>query len=105
MKSENVTVIRGTTVALECALKPGSIPTPVIEWMQCKYCYGYDDTVVIEDTDSNNIRFLDGGRYLFFSITPTDLDIRYFCRVTNKEQFKTERAPYTYKLVAGESFI
>ena len=105
MKSENITVINGTNIALDCALQPGSIPTPVIEWMQCQYCYGNDDTAVIEDTHNNTIRFLDGGRYLFLILVPTALNKKYFCRVTNKEQFKRERAPYTYNLNVGEGFI
>ena len=63
--SETVNVLEDSSVALECALEPGSNPIPVIEWVKCTTCDGSGDTVVIEDTGSNNIRFLNGERFLF----------------------------------------
>ena len=101
--SETVTVdvLEDGNVALECALKPGSNPTPVIEWVKCSTCDGSDDTVVVEDTAFNTIRFLN-GRYLFLVTSAAVIGSRYACRVTNKQQFETERSGYTYRFNEGE---
>ena len=97
-----VEVIMGRDVALECALNPGSIPTPAIQWLQCSTCDGSDDTPVVEDLEQNTVRFLDGGRYLLLVASADVIAMKYFCQVTNKEEFQTERAPYTYTLMSGE---
>ena len=100
-----VDVLEDSSVALECAIEPGSNPTPVIEWVKCTTCDGSDDTIVAEDTGSNNILFLNGGRYLFLVTSSAVIDAGYACRVTNKEQFQTERSPYTYALNRGELYL
>ena len=97
-----VEVIEDQDVALECALNPGSNPTPAIEWLQCSVCDGSDDTAVVEDLEQNTVRFLDGGRYLLLVASADIIAMKYVCQVTNKEEFQTERAPYTYTLTAGE---
>ena len=102
--SETVTVdvLEDGNVALECALEPGSNPTPVIEWVRCSTCDGSNDTVVVEDTAFNTILFLNGGRYLFLETSAAVIGSRFACRVTNKQQFQTERSGYTYRLNKGE---
>ena len=97
-----VEVIMGRDVALECALNNGSNPTPAIQWLQCSVCDGSDDTAVVEDVEQDTVRFLDGGRYLLLVASADVIAMEYFCQVTNKEEFQTERAPYTYTLTAGE---
>ena len=92
----------GRDVALECALNSGSTPTPAIQWLQCSLCDGSDDTAVLEDLEQNTVRFLDGGRYLLLVASADIIATKYACQVTNKEEFQTERAPYTYTLTAGE---
>ena len=98
----SVEVLEDGNVALECALEPGSNPTPVIEWVKCSTCNGKDDFVVVEDTAFNTIRFLNGGRYLFLVTSAAVINSRYACRVTNKQQFQTERSGYTYIFNLGE---
>ena len=102
----SVDVLDDGNVALECALEPGSNPTPVIEWVKCSTCYGSDDTVVVEDTAYNTIRFLN-GRYLFMftSAAVIDSGYMYACRVTNKQQVHTERSKYIYRLNRGEFYL
>ena len=97
-----VDVIEGRDVALECALTPGSTPTPAIQWLQCSVCDGSDDAVVVEDLEQNIVRFLDGGQYLLLVASADVIAMEYICQVTNKEKFQTERAPYTYTLSPGE---
>ena len=102
--SETVTVdvLEDRNVVLEYALRPGSNPTPVIEWVKCSTCDGSDDTVVVEDTAFNTIRFLNGGRYLLLVTSAAVIGSGYACRVTNKQQFQTERSGYTYRFNEGE---
>jgi len=97
-----VEMIEDRDVALECALVPGSTPSPAIQWLQCSVCDGSDDTAVVEDLEQNTVRFLDGGRYLLLVASADVIAMKYLCQVTNKEEFQTERAPYTYTLTAGE---
>ena len=98
-----VEVIMDQDVALECALNPGSNPTPAIQWLQCLVCDGSDDTAVVENLEESTVRFLDGGRYLLLVASADVIAMKYVCQVTNKEEFQTERAPYTYTLAEGES--
>ena len=85
-------MIVGQCVALKCDINPGSNPTPAIEWVVND---GNEDTVVVEDTDSGIIRFVDDNEYVMLRVTSTVIANQYFCRVTNKDGFQTERAPTT----------
>ena len=96
----DVDVIVGERVALKCDINPGSNPTPAIEWVMNDGSGG-EDTVVVEDTDSGTIRFVDDNEYVILGVTNDIIDNQYFCRVTNKDGFQTERAPTTYTFTAG----
>ena len=85
-------------VALKCDINPGSNPTPAIEWVMND---GGEDTVVVEDTDSNTISLVDDNEYVILGVTNDIIDNQYFCQVTNKDGFQTERAPTTYTFTAG----
>ena len=99
-----VTDTRQQWVALECALNPGSTPTPIIEWVQRDGGVGGTEMVLMEDFTANTVRFLDDGQWLILETTSDAVtDKEYFCRVTNKERFLTARGPTTYILHAGES--
>ena len=91
-------MIVGQRVALKCDINPGSNPTPAIEWVMND---GNEDTVVVEDTDSNTINLVDDNEYVILEVTNDIIDNQYFCRVTNKDGFQTERAPTTYTFNAG----
>ena len=90
------------TVALECALNPGSNPKPNIEWLIVDS--GGTETVLVED--SSRVHFVDDGEWL---ILRTDTEAitgkTYFCRMTNKEYFQTEQAPTNYTLNPGTVYI
>ena len=91
-------------VALECAINPGSTPTPIIEWVQRDGGVGGTETILEEDFTANTVRFLDDGQWLILETTSDAVtDKVYFCRVTNKEQFQTARGPKSYTLNTGES--
>ena len=91
-------------VALECALNPGSTPTPIIEWVQRDGGVGGTETVLVEDFTANTVRFLDDGQWLILETTSDAVtDKEYFCNVTNKERFQFARGPTTYTLSEGES--
>ena len=98
----SVDVLEDGNAALECALEPGSNPTPVIEWVKCSICDGSDDTVVVEDTAFKTIHFLNGAPYLFLKISTAVINSGYVCQVTNKEYFQTESSDYVYRLNRGE---
>lgn len=85
------------TVALECALNPGSIPKPMIEW----YVVNEEgDETLLES--SSEVYFVDDGEWLIL-ITDSDAITgkTYFCQVTNELNFLTEQAPTNYTLNAG----
>ena len=88
------------SVALKCDIESGSNPTPAIEWVMNDGSGG-EDTVVVEDTDSGFIRFVDDNEYVILRVTNDIIANQYFCRVTNKDGFQTERAPTTYTFNAG----
>ena len=90
-------------VALECTLNPGSIPKPIIEWVQRDGGAGGSETVLEEDFNANRFRFTDNGQWLVLETTSDAVTGKeYFCRVTNRERFQTARGPTTYTLNAGE---
>ena len=98
--SEVVDVIEATNdrpqyVSLECAIKPGSFPKPITEWVQSD-----PEEVVVEDLVLNTVRFVDDGRYLILETTSDVTDKAYYCRVTNSE-FTAGRAPTTYTFNIG----
>ena len=70
---------RDQSVALRCALKPGSIPIPTIEWVVST---GGAEPVLMEDTSTHRVRFLDKNEWLILH-TSSDaiVDKEYFCRV------------------------
>ena len=72
----SVPVALDSDVALECDILDAN-PPPRIKW--------YNDQGVIEEVQQgNNVRFLDGGRYLYLrSLQPTHLQRQYYCAVTN----------------------
>ena len=86
-------------VSLECAIKPGSFPKPVIEWVQSD-----PEEVVMEDVVLNTVRFVNDGRYLILEITSDVTDKEYYCRATNSE-FTAERDPITYTFRTGMYFL
>ena len=97
-----VDVIMGQDVALECAFKSGSNPTPTIQWVQCSVCNGSDDTVLEDSMGDRSPHYLDGGRYLFLDVDNNVPTQKYTCIVTNSEQFKNARFPTTFTLNDGK---
>ena len=103
--TEIVNVIEATNdrpqwVSLECAIKPGSFPKPIIEWI--RQTDGEPDEAVVEDLVLNTIHFVDDGRYLILETTSDAItDKAYYCRVTNPE-FTAGRAPTTYTFNNGQ---
>lgn len=88
--------MRTQWVALQCPINPGSIPQPDIQWFR-EDTGG--ETVLVEDTLTNDIRFLDDKEWLILR-TDDDVivDTEYFCRVS----YFNERSPFTYTLDNGE---
>lgn len=87
-----IPVALNSDVALECDVLSAN-PAPQIKW--------YNDTGPIqEDTQSNRVRFLDGGRYLYLSsLKPSHLDRQYYCAVTNVNVYQEMLAPTRYVLI------
>ena len=87
-------------VSLECAIKPGSFPKPIIEWV--RHTAGDpEDGEVVEEDEPNTVRFVDDGHYLILETTSEAItDKAYYCRVTNSE-FTAGRAPTTYTFNTG----
>ena len=97
----NISVAIMSDIALECDVLPSS-PPPVIEWLEGDV-NGENFSPVTETPDTNMVRFLDGGRYLFYSFPEVDesrLMSTYRCRVTNALLDRTRLAPTTYRLVS-----
>ena len=110
LATEIVDVIEATNdrpqwVSLECAIKPGSFPKPIIEWVRHTAGDPEDGVmVVVEETDplANTRRFVDDGHYLILETTSEAItDKEYYCRVTNPE-FTPGRAPTTYTFNIGQ---
>ena len=71
---------RDQWVALQCALKPGSIPIPTIEWLVVST--GGTEQVLIEDTSTHRVRFLDENEWvILYTSSDAIVDKEYFCRV------------------------
>ena len=89
-----ISVSINSDVALECDVLPGN-PPPFIEWLR--------DGVLLEEVMmGNEVRFLDGRRYLFLrGLDSTDVASTYSCRVNNTNLSRIVNAPTTYRLVAN----
>ena len=91
-------------VSLECAIKPGSFPKPIIEWVRHTAGDPEDGVMVVMEVISplaNTRRFVDDGHYLILETTSEAItDKAYYCRVTNSE-FTAGRAPTTYTFNTG----
>ncbi len=91
----------GSDIALECRVED-SQPPPDIVWFQ-------GDTPLVENTVTNNVRFLEGGRWAYIrdnEIFPRD----YHCEVSNVRLHNSTRSPQTYfvngtGLVDGMDFV
>ncbi len=93
----------GTDIALECRVGD-SQPPPDIVWYQ-------DDSVtpLVENTDTNDIRFLEGGRWAYIGDIET-FSRNYHCGVSNARMHELVRSPETYfvngtGLVNGTDFV
>ena len=88
----SVSVAMDSDVALECDVLPSS-PPPQIRWLR-------DGNPIAEVTVNNEVRFLDGGRYLYLrSLTVANLASTYRCEVTNVFLDRTVMAPTMYRLI------
>ena len=77
----------GIDIALECRVED-SQPPPDIVWFQ-------GDTPLVENTVTNNVRFLEGGRWAYIrdnEMFPRD----YHCEVSNVRLHNSTRSPQTY---------
>ncbi len=91
----------GTDIALECRVED-SQPPPDIVWFQ-------GDTPLVENTVTNAIRFLEGGRWAYIRDNE-DFPIEYHCEVRNVRFHNSTRSPQTYfvngtGLVVGMDFV
>ena len=87
-----VSVALNSDVALECDVLDCN-PPPQIRWLQ-------DGHPIDEVTVNNEVRFLDGGRFLYMRLlTPADLMPTYRCEVTNVFLDRSVVAPTVYRLV------
>ncbi len=91
----------GTDTALKCRVGD-SQPPPDIVWFQ-------GDTPLVENTVTNGIRFLEGGRWAYIRDIE-DFSREYHCEVSNVLLYNTTRSPQTYfvngtGLVDGTNFV
>ena len=87
-----VSVAIDSDVALECDVLDSN-PPPQIRWLR-------DGSPIAEVTVNNNIRFLDGGRFLYLrTIEVADLTPTYRCEVINVFLDRTVMAPTIYRLM------
>ena len=94
------TNVRPQWVSLGCAIKPGSFPKPIIEWVRHTAGDPGDEMVVVEDLVLNTIRFVDDGLILE-TTSEAITDQAYYCRVTNPE-FTAGRDPITHTFRTGQ---
>ena len=88
----SVSVAIYSDVALECDVLLSS-PPPQIRWLR-------DGNPIAEVTINNEVRFLDGGRFLYLRIlTVADLASTYRCEVTNVFLDRPVMAPTMYRLI------
>ena len=78
-------------VALECDVLDAN-PPPQIKW--------FDDQGEIQEMiQGNNVRFLDGGHYLYLRrLHPAHLERQYYCTVTNANLSQEVSSPIRYVL-------
>ncbi len=91
----------GSDIALECRVED-SQPPPDIVWFQ-------GDTPLVENTVTNNVRFLEGGRWAYIRDIE-DFSREYHCEVRNVRLHNSTRSPQTYfvngtGLVDGMNFV
>ena len=87
----SVPVALNSDVALECDALDAK-PPPQIKW--------YDDQGPIQEVlQGNNVRFFDGGRYLYLrKLQATHLERQYYCTITNANLSQEIAAPSRYTL-------
>ena len=84
----SVSVALNSDVALECDVLDAK-PPPQIKW--------YNDQGAI--SQGNNVRFLDGGRYLYLRrLQPSHLERQYYCAITNANLTQEVSTPTRYVL-------
>ena len=77
---------------MECDVRPAN-PLPNIQWLE-------NGSPLAEVTTANEVRFLEGGRYLYIaSVNSARLQSTFSCRVTNVFGDRMVNAPTTYRLV------
>ena len=91
----------GIDIALECRVGD-SQPPPDIVWFQ-------NGTPLVENTVTNAIRFLEGGRWAYIRDIET-FPRDYHCEVSNARMHESVRSPQTYfvngtGLVDGMNFV
>ena len=87
-----IPVALGSDVALECDVLDAN-PPPQIKWWN-------DQEEIQEMRESNSVRFLDGGRYLYVrNLQAVHLDRHYHCIITNANLSMEISAPTRYVLV------
>ena len=87
-----IPVALNSDVALECDVLDAN-PPPQIKWCN-------DQGEIQEVFQSNRVRFLDGGHYLYLrSINSTQLEQQYYCNVTNVNLSLEISAPTRYVLI------
>ena len=88
----SVSVAIASDVALECDVLLSS-PPPQIRWLR-------DGNPIAEVMVNNEVRFLDGGRYLYLrTLEAADLMPTYRCEVTNAFLDRSMVAPTMYRLI------
>ena len=87
----NIPVALDSDVAMECDVLDAN-PPPQIQWRQ-------NGDVLSEVTTQNEVRFLDGGRFLYLrELDNTQLQSTYSCSVINALLDQEMPAPTTYRL-------
>ena len=88
----SIPVALNSDVALECDVLDAK-PPPQIKWCD-------DQGEIQEVLQSNRIRFLDGGRYLYLrSLQAIQLERQFYCNVTNANLHLEISAPTRYMLI------
>ena len=91
----------GTDIALECKIGDSQPPFDIV-WYQ-------NGTPLVENTVTNDVRFLEGGRWAYIRDIET-FPRDYHCRVSNARMHELVRSPQTYfvngtGLVDGMDFV
>ena len=87
-----IPVALNSDVALKCDVLDAN-PSPQIKWCN-------DQGEIQEVLQSNRIRFLDGGRFLYLrNLRATQLERQYYCNITNANLSLEISAPTRYVLI------